>query len=449
MPSIKTPSNLNLRQYQHEGVDHLMSGRRKLLLDDMGLGKTAQAIVSFNSLGAKRVLIVCPPAVKFSWAEEIRRWSVRKYSVHVASGMMADVVDRDWSINIVPYSILHSPAVKHRLMQVKWSCTIVDEIHFCKNTEANRTEFVLMRGGLHTRSVFLWGLSGTLMPNTPIDLYAMFMAMGRDHIKPYDNWMKFTKRYCQRYKTEYGWDVSGAKNLGELRSKLFDTGFALMRHKTEVLKDLPPKQYRVLPIEGDDGLTVDQARLLETGDFTDAKLLEPGSEIMRIMYQIGQRKIGPAIDYILSCLESEENLVVFAWHQSVVEAIRDELYFQDVSVSTYYGPMSGTKKERAKQQFINRQSRVFLANHGAAGTGLDGLQKVCAHCVFIETPWTYTGIAQTSDRIHRMGQCNPVLADLLILTGSSERYVMRRVLEKEGYFNQVFGRTENLVTKGE
>ena len=41
MKSIRVPEGYALRDYQIDGVKHLMSGQRKLLFDDVGLGKTA------------------------------------------------------------------------------------------------------------------------------------------------------------------------------------------------------------------------------------------------------------------------------------------------------------------------------------------------------------------------------------------------------------------------
>ena len=105
---IKIPSNESLRDYQVEGVEHLMSGQKKLLLDDPGLGKTAQAIVAARSLGARRVLVICPPGTRWTWEEQVERWAPDKYLTQVLIGEMC-WIDPKTTCLIVSYSLLNSP----------------------------------------------------------------------------------------------------------------------------------------------------------------------------------------------------------------------------------------------------------------------------------------------------------------------------------------------------
>lgn len=419
-----------------------------MLLDDMGLGKTVQTIIAFKSLGAKRVLIICPPAVLYSWAEEIERWAKGKYQVHILKGRLAKVPTGAGIVVICPYSIVAAPAVYDQLYSTKWGVMVLDEIHYCKNSRAKRTKAVLGKQGIVKTSVFTWGLSGTLMPNTPVDLWTVFASLGRKFLGKYDNWMKFTQRYCGRYKTPFGWDVSGAKNLSELRKRLFDTGFALMRHKTDVLKELPPKQYRLMPIEGDN-LSVKTTDTLASTDFDKATLGIPGAELAEARHEVGMAKLAPALDYIKMLLDIVDKVVVFAWHKDVVTAIQSGLYLDDIDSVYYYGEQTSAQKEAAKQTFLSdEECRVFIGNIASAGTGLNGLQTVASHVVFVETPWTYTEIAQASDRLHRFGQKNPTTVDLLVLRDSPEDYIMRQVLKKEGYFKETFNGSTQRSSQG-
>jgi len=445
---IKVPKGLSLRPYQEVGVRHLLSGKRKLLLDDMGLGKTAQTIVAFNSLGAKRVLIVCPPAVVNSWREETERWSVRQYKIHIVTKRLEEIPQAN--IVIVPYSLVVHPNISSQLKAGNpWSVMVIDEVHYCKNPDALRTKALIApKGSLLSHAVFSWGLSGTLMTNTPDDLWPIFASLGRKHRGNCTTKEKFLRRYCIQAGSWPRLKIVGARRLDELHDKLFKTGFAVMRHKTDVLKDLPTKQYRLMPIEGNGELTVSRNVRLTDADFANANLGMDAGKLAEIRKEIGAVKVGAVSRYIDALLESVDKIIIFAWHQETIEILRDELYFDDIEAVTYYGPMSPRAKEEAKQKFIKDQgTRVFIGNIASAGTGLDGLQSVCSHAVFAECPWTYTEIAQASDRLHRFGQRNPVLIDVLVLTDSIEEYVVRKVLEKEGYFNQTFGTRRKLIRK--
>jgi len=285
------------------------------------------------------------------------------------------------------------------------------------------------------------------MTNTPDDLWPVFASMGRAHIGKYNTKAKFTKRYCIQVGKWPNLKIVGARNLDELKGRLYDTGFALMRTKDNVLKELPAKQYRFLPIEPSTKLTVSH-KLLANADFEDASLGKDAGQLAEIRKEIGLAKVGAICRYAHTLLEDADKIIIFAWHKDVVEIIRDELFIDDVKAVTYYGPMSPKKKELAKQQFINDpKTKVFIGNITSAGTGLNGLQAVCSHAIFGECPWTYTEIAQATDRLHRFGQQRPVLADMIVLSGSIEEYVVRKVLEKEGYFNKTFGTQRKLLRK--
>jgi SWI/SNF-related matrix-associated actin-dependent regulator of chromatin subfamily A-like protein 1 len=441
---VRVPDGLTLRDYQLKGVRHLLDGQKKLLLDDMGLGKTAQSVVAFNTLGAKVVLIICPPAVKYGWQRELSVWSTRDYNVQVLEGTMAKIEIHSRMVVVCPDSIVTSPFVLRQLLSIKWGATIVDEVHRFKSMDAKRTKAVMAKKGIIGNSVYFWGLSGTLMPNTPKDLIVPFLSMGKKHIGKYDDWFKFTGRYCKRFKSGYGWDISGASNLDELSNRLFKTGFAIMRHKTDVLHELPAKQYRLLPVKGG-SLSVEAQELLGRADIQKETLGLNAGELAIIRREVGEAKVKSAVEYIDSVLESVSTVVVFAWHKDVVESLALGLARAGHSSSVYYGAMTAKQKEESKADFTSGKTQVFIANIASGGTGLDGLQHIASHAVFVECPWTYTEIAQASDRIHRFGQKNKVTVDLLVLQDQVEHYIVGRVLEKEAHFNQTFKRTETLT----
>ena len=66
----------NLYEYQKLGVEFFLnSGGRALLADSPGVGKTVQALGFLTHTQYKRSLIVCPASVKFSWENEIDKWT--------------------------------------------------------------------------------------------------------------------------------------------------------------------------------------------------------------------------------------------------------------------------------------------------------------------------------------------------------------------------------------
>lgn len=428
---------MKLRDYQRVGVKHLMASQRGLLLDDQGIGKTAQSVAAFNSLGAKKVLILCPSATRYGWEDEVRAWDTRGYKTHVMTRTNEWIPE--WAdVVIVSYSLVNSKMILDQLKRTRWVVTVADEIHMLKNSKAQRTKNILGRGGLISKCVYFWGLSGTLMPNTPIDLWQVFRSMGKKHLPlKAQDYNGFTRIFCNRFKTRYGWDVSGAKNLDVLSKCLFDTGFAMRRTKDKVLLELPPKTYRVLPMEG----SAQTPAEIKWGD--TIRKLNPknlglsAGELAEARKDLSMEKIEATVEYVNSL---QEPVVVFGWHREFLE----ELHGATDSV-IYYGSMSPDKKEAAKKAFIDGEVKVFVANIQSAGTGLNGLQAVSNHAIFAESPWTWAEMEQAADRLHRMGQKNPVLIDVLCVRGGVEEYILKAVVKKQGFFNKVFDEAKTLL----
>jgi len=418
--------SLELRDYQREGVEHLKSRQRVLLLDEMGTGKSAQSIVAFSELGAKRVLIICPPATKYQWEIECHKWSTRKYKTQVLTTRL-DSIAEDCQIIICPYSLLSSPMMIDQLLSTRWTVTIIDEIHYCKNTKANRTKVVLggRKKGIVQNSVHVWGLTGTPMTNAPIDLWPIFRSMGREHLPDKaSDYNGYTRVFCKRRKNHFGWHVSGSANLHILHNSLFRTGFALRRTKEDVLTELPAKTYRLTPMEmGEMNAEIKWGDKLRKADLKKSNLGLPAGELAEARKDLAHDKMDAVIEYVNVI---QHPVVIFGWHREFIEKMADEL-----GGVMYYGEMTPKKKEEAKKAFLEGRSKYFIANIESAGTGLDGLQHVSSHCVFAEIPWTYAQIAQATDRLHRMGQKDPVIADLIVVKGGVESYILNTVLKKE------------------
>jgi hypothetical protein len=69
------------------------------------------------------------------------------------------------------------------------------------------------------------------------------------------------------------------------------------------------------------------------------------------------------------------------------------------------GRKSATARQKSVDEFIsNSNVRVFIGNIQAAGTGLDGLQKVCSRCYFAEPDWVPAQNEQAVSRLDRLGQ---------------------------------------------
>ena len=426
---LRVPTKLELFDQQPEGVRHLMSDRNKLLLDDMGFGKTCQSIVAANSLGLKRILILCPPSVRFQWAREIEKWSVIPYKVQTTVGQMFQYKAHSRTAIVCPYNLLLSPNIFDQIKQVKWGALIADEIQNCKSSKAARTTAVLGKNGVWKNSIYKWGLSGTPMTTTPIDLWPIAKTIGRHHFDM--SWMTFTREFCGRFRGKWGWDIKGATRLPKLRKMLFDTGLALRRERAQ----MPGDHLRFVYV-GED--PQDWSSITDRIDLKKSSLGLTAGEISTMRREAGDEKSAHAIEYVKEkCTYGK--VVIFTWHQAVTKQIAKGLEPYFWQVEKYYGGMSLKAKSKALNEFIHGDADVLVANIKSAGTALDGLQHVCSHCVFAEVPWNFTDIMQAFKRLVREGQTLPVLGDILLIGSSVEDYVVSGLARKEQINDQVFG----------
>ena len=151
------------RAIEHGGV---------LIADEMGLGKTIEALAILHYLntqtgrGAYPAVVACPAFLKENWRREALKWLPEGMRIVVLEGREASgeqVAGAD--IVIINYDILtHWSEALGDLAPVS---AVFDEIHYLKNSKAQRTKaaFALTRG---VRNKI--GLTGTPVLSRPEEL---------------------------------------------------------------------------------------------------------------------------------------------------------------------------------------------------------------------------------------------------------------------------------------
>lgn len=420
-----------LKDFQVEGKDFLIANQRALLGDDMGLGKTVQTVAALSELGARKVLIACPSSVTSSWADTIKKWGRKKWTVHVVSKQVERIPDV--TVVIVSYNLIISKHIYDQL-SIRWSNIVCDEIHFLKNPKAKRTKVLLRkRGGIATNCAYFWGLSGTLQPNNPMDLHRILSSLFPKYLGKYTDYMSFAKYFASMYRTGFGWAFGKPKNIDQL-AKMIEPIY-LRRLKEDVLDDLPEKRI-VFQWVNPDSLSIKRRKFWnEMINKVEVKQERLGLTMEEI---IEERKLAAAIKLPLVkqyLADTDEKVVVFVWHKEIVEQLAAEL--GDTAVC-YYGNQTKAKKELAKGQFIHDPKvRTLIANIESAGTGLDGLQLASYKCIFGELPWGFVHLLQAIDRLHRMGQNKAVQADVVCLDTPIDRYLVKTILKKQDNFSKL------------
>lgn len=389
-----------LKPFQVEGAKFLANNPHALLADEMGLGKTVTALAACEIIDAQEVLVICPASVRSNWMQEWEEcgFSGSKTAKGKARCMIVMSYNGATTAYKAPDLALCGP----------FDVIILDEAHFLKTPDSQRTQAIFgNERGLARRAKYKWCLTGTPVLNRPRELYPILKTLHGKGIEPYNTWDKFTQRYCGAFFDGYSINTKGATHVEELRGRL--NGFMLRRTKAQVLPELPPRIVSRPPLE----LSKEEMAPIfemeaEIGD--REAYLSPVHEdfsqlgdMAKLLKVTGVAKVKKIVAFVEDLLETADKVVIFARHRDVISALDKELGHQ-LPVS-YHGGMNDQQKKEAVEEFVNNKDcGVFIGQIQAAGTGINGLQRVCSNLVFAELDWVPGTMSQAIDRCHRIGQ---------------------------------------------
>src|SRR6476619_2338303 len=205
--------------------------------------------------GAYPMLAVVPNVVKINWVCEVEWWMLQRWVI-VIHGDGNDV-DVFVDVFVVNYEILD----RHFgwLLSFGFRSMVVDEAHFIKNLQSQRSQQVLALGD-RLRSTtpggdpLLMALTGTPLINDVKDFDAIWRFLG---------WIKGGKPVAEivRRLDETGHTPADRAFYPEARRAVIDMGI-VRRRKVDVAKDLPDKRIADIPVELDD----DAARSIRSSE---------------------------------------------------------------------------------------------------------------------------------------------------------------------------------------
>lgn len=439
------------RPFQKVGIEYGLSKGNVLIGDEPGLGKTIQAIGICNEAKSQNTLVICPANVRLNWQKEFAKWNTHEdlnTQVFSSSRYGFDRSNRDRPINlgIFSYELAKNAGLHSSILERHWDTLIIDEAHYLKTSDAQRTQAIFGGGRGMFKERFIAdhvdriiGLTGTPLPNRPRECFTIAKAMCPEAIE-WSSYEDFCFRYNPSAMMDTGHNREEKGRLPELHARL-RCNFMIRRLKKDVLKDLPDKVYEFAYCEPN-GAISDVLRKEKLLDFKVSDLKDPNSPlfgmISTLRREMGEAKVPRIIEHVKYLLDTVEvpKIVLFAHHRSVMDQLHHELeHFGVVSVR---GGMSMVGKDKSVQAFRNNPKvRIFLGQMDSAGVGIDGLQDVCDHVVIAEPAWTPGTNEQGIDRCHRIGQHGNVLAQFLIVEGSLDEKVLAAILEKNETINSV------------
>jgi len=456
--SWQAPGGRELMPHQAQVVAAAAAGHRTFLLaDEPGLGKTAEALLAAEAAAAYPLLVVVPNVVKTNWVREAGLWTPAR-SATVVHGD-GHSVDAFCDIVVVNYEVLD----RH----VGWLGTfgfrgmVVDEAHFIKNKSSQRSRHVLeLSERIRSRTVgpLLMALTGTPLINDIEDFLAIWQFLGWiDEGDPGPELMAALERNALT-PADPGFSPAA-------RAAVIDLGI-VRRRKVDVAADIPPRRIADLPVELDgalgrsirqaervlarrlvkryesaleartsgavvEGIDHDLVRRVATWDRQDTDENSGGENVFTMMRRIGQAKAVLAADYAAQLARNAGKVVFFAKHVDVMDAAEQTFAQRGLGYCSIRGNQTPRTRQNSIDAFLSDPDiAIAVCSLTAAGVGLN--LQVASNVVLAELSWTAAEQTQAIDRVHRIGQDEPVTAWRIIATQTIDARIAELIDDKAG-----------------
>ena len=456
--SLQAPGGRELMRHQAQVVAAVADGHRTFLLaDEPGLGKTAQALLAARAADAYPLLVVVPNVVKTNWVHEAGMWTPKRPATAIHGS--GESIDGFADIVVINYEVLD----RHVgwLGDLGFRGMVVDEAHFIKNKSSQRSQHVLeLSERIRSRVArpLLMALTGTPLINDVEDFKAIWQFLGWiDNDKP--------RAALMDALDDTGLTPADRGFYRAARASVIDLGI-VRRRKIEVAADIPSRRIADIPVELDneagrsiraterrlaqrlvaryekaletrdtalpaDGIDHELVRLVATRERKAAAAAESDENVFSMMRRIGQAKADSAADYAAQLARSVGKVVLFAKHVDVMDRAEELFTERGIQHVSIRGSQSRAARQRSVEGFADDPDvAVAVCSLTAAGVGLN--LQAASNVVLAELSWTDAEQTQAIDRVHRIGQTEPVTAWRIIAAQTIDNRIAELVDSKAG-----------------
>lgn len=375
---------VTLRGYQVFGAQYAIHRENSILGDEMGLGKTVEALAALAHLaanGQRRFLVVCPASVQINWMNEIRKHSA--LAGHNLHGTDRDRATRRWlrdgGVAVTTFNTLgRLPGIA----EADIAMLVVDEAHYVKNPDAQRSKTIRGAIGRAQRTLFLTG--------TPME----------NRVEEFRNLVNYLQpRLASGIDASDA--ISGARAFRRAVAPVY-----LRRNQEDVLTELP----EMIEVEDWVHLTRDD----ETA-YVSAVQSRNLMQMRQAAFHAGDSaKLERLREIVEEARQDGRKVVVFSYFLHVLDRIERALG------PAVLGKLTGSVAANLRQGLVDEFTRcdghaVLLSQVEAGGVGLN--VQAASIVILTEPQWKPSTEEQAIARAHRMGQIRTVQVHRLLAKG--------------------------------
>ena len=413
--------------HQLETADFLTLNPQAFCLNGMGTGKTVSVLWAYDFLRRwgyieGSLLVISPlSTLERTWADEVfKHFPHLNVSVlHGSPSRRMKLIEQGADVLVINHDGIKSKdthaALLERIEDGRISVVVPDELATFRNSGTERWKALR---SLIQPAKYVWGLTGTPIPNEPTDAWAQIRLINPTKVPKY---FKAFQEATMRPLTAYKW----AAREGALEH-VYSVMQPAIRYSRAQCIDLPPTTLQTREVE----LTPDQDKAYKQM-FTKLKAEHEGGQItalneptkllklLQICCGVAYSADGditipaqPRIDEVVDIVEqSEGKVIVFVPFSGALGYLAEALR-KRFSVEIVQGATPRGERDRIFADFQRgREPRVIVAQPGCMS---HGLTLTAASTIVWFAPITSAEIyEQANSRIVRPGQKrNTLIVDI-------------------------------------
>jgi len=449
--------NVELFDYQKQGVEFAVFRDGAIIADEMGLGKTLQAIATAilkkNLFGFKNCIIVCPASLKEQWKNEIEKFTNEK--AIVVQGFPEE--RKNQYLNSTEYfTIVNYETVlrdKDWINQKSPDFIILDEAQRIKNYDTLTSRVIKSLKKKHALII-----TGTPIENRLTDLYSVVNFIDPEFLSPL--WEFSYEHYY--FDPDSKNKIVGYFNLAKLKQKL--NNVLIRREKSQVIEQLPNVSQIDVPI------TMHPEQEYLHGNFARgvaailAKKFKTAFDWQNLMHLLTKMRMtcdstylidhktnfSPKITELKQILfekfdikNRDKKIIIFSEWVRMNNIIAKVLRENDIEYVELNGKIPVKNRGKLIKEFEdNNNCKVFLSTD-AGGVGLN--LQVADTVINFEVPWNPAKKNQRIGRIDRIGQIKDKLTVINLITRNSiEMKIGAGLFLKQKLFDGVLNPNNNI-----
>ena len=406
-PLLLESFHTELRHYQEFGTKYILHQKRVLLGDEMGLGKTIQAIAAMNHLhhkGHRYFLVICPAGVLLNWKREIEKLTdMQAYMLHGTGISDFEIWKSDGGIAIINYEGLDKIIFDK---DFSLDMVVVDEAHFVKNKEAQRTRNTVR---MIEQAEYALYMTGTAIENNVDEMCYLIECLNPSIAS----------------------EVKDMKYLA--KADLFRKKIApvyLRRKRADVLMELPELTIHDEWCMMNEEEINSYHKAVVTGNFMAMRRVSWDS--------LNSTKAERMMELCLQALSEGKKVVIFSYFLDTLSFVSDLLLGKALPVIS--GKLSLEKRQDILRQFDEPIARVLPIQIHVGGIGLN--IQTAEIVILCEPQLKPSDEMQAISRIYRMGQVHHVFVYRLLSADTIDETLVKRLHDKQNIFDQFADESE-------